>query len=183
MTTFLAYKEDEKFSLTLEAFGKELEENRAEIVKIAEKRAEDIVSPFAANVRKNIENRGSIMKILISKFRLATAALEAVEVLEKAKALTVPSIEVRLADIVYQKLRLEKAIRENDSRVSYWKAYYESVVAKWKFVEKAEFFGMSIKDMLVITYRNPYLGTYSEKETVMSCRYWVEQTDKIMIDY
>jgi hypothetical protein len=103
--------------------------------------------------------------------------------LEAARALTISSIGEQFSELVESRDRLEKAIHENDSRVSYWKAYYESVVAKWKFVEKEEFFGMSIKDMLVITYRNPYLGTYSEKETVMSCRYWVEQTDKIMIDY
>jgi len=183
MPTVLAYEEDKKFSQTVEAFVKEIEEKRAEIVKIAENRAEEIVSPFAAKVRQNIENRVSIMLYRISKFRLLTAALEAVEVLEAAKALTISSIGERFSELVESRDRLEEAIRENDSRLSYWKAYNESVVAKWKFVEKAEFFGMSIKDMLVIAYSNPYLGTYSEEETVMSCRYWVEQTDKIMIDY
>jgi hypothetical protein len=183
MPTVLAYEEDEKLVQIIADAVMKIEEERAETVKNAEKKAEEMVSPFAENVRKNIEKRGSIMKIHISKFRLVKAALEAVQVLEAAKALTISSIGERFSELAESRDRLEEAIRENDSRLSYWKAYNESVVAKWKFVEKAEFFGMSIKDMLVIAYSNPYLGTYSEEETVMSCRYWTEQTDKIMIDY
>ena len=182
MTTCLAYEEDEKLVQIIADAIMENEEGRAETVKIAEKRAEEMVSPFALNVRQNIEKRGSMLLIRISKMKLAAAALEAVEVLEAANALTVPSIDVRLADISFHRLRLEKAIRENDSRLSYWKTYYKSIVAKWNFVEIAEKCGMSIKDMLVITYKNPYLGTDSKEDAVMSCRYWTEQTE-IMIDY
>ena len=182
MTTVLSYEEDEKLAQTIADAVMKIEEERAETVKIAEKRAEEMVSPFALKVRKCIEKRGSMLLIRISKMKLAATALKAVEVLEAADALTVPSIGVRLADITFHRFRLEKAIRENDSRLSFWKTYYKSVVAKWKFVEMAEKCGMSIKDMLVITYKNPYLGTDSKEDAAKSCRYWTEQTE-IMIDY
>lgn len=180
MAAFIAYDEDTKLAKTLALEVKKLE---TENILNAEKKAEEIVSYAASKLRDHIAKKKSKIMINIWKNRLASDARNAVNVLEKANALTTPSIGVRLADIAFNMLRLEKAFRENESNLSYWKTYYESVVAKWKFVETAEKYGMNIKDIHLITFKNPYVGTHTEEEAEMSIRYWTDQTDKIMINY
>ena len=167
MTTFFADEKNAKFSLTNAEAVKKIEGAEAE--------AEEMRSRYALKVRQAIVKR-SPFSTKYWKARLSGVALEAAELLEAAGALTISSIWERLSDIAGAKLRMEKAILENDPRLSYWLTYYESVVGKWKFVEMAEMRGMSIKDMFVISFKNPYLLTYSEEDAAMSCRYWKEQT-------
>jgi hypothetical protein len=152
----------------------------AEAVKVAEQTADYIVSYDASMVRQLVEQNENPNKIKIWTMNLVDSAIKAVSVIEAASVLEIPSIDVRISDIAYQRKRWDRAIRENDYRVSYWKNFHDSIVAKWKFVEIAEKKGVSIRDMHIITYSNPYLGTTSEEDTIRSIAYWQEQIEKVL---
>jgi len=152
----------------------------AEAVKVAEQTADYIVSYDASMVRQLVEQNENPNKIKIWTKNLVNSAIQAVSLIEAASVLEIPSIDIRTSDIAYQRKRWDRAIRENDYRVSYWKNFHDSIVAKWKFVEIAEQKGMSIRDMHIITYSNPYMGTSSEEDTIKSTAYWQEQIEKVM---
>jgi hypothetical protein len=151
----------------------------AEAVKVAEQTANYIVSYDASMVRQLVEQNENPNKIKIWTQNLVDSAIKAVSVIEAASVLEVPSIDVRISHIANERKRWDQAISEN-KRISYWKKSHDSIVAKWKFVEIAEQKGMSIRDMHIITYSNPYMGTSSEEDTVKSTAYWQEQIEKVL---
>jgi len=151
----------------------------AEAVKVAEKTADLIVTYAASMIRQLVEQNGNKNLINYWKKELEDSAIQAVSVIEAVSPLEVPSIDVRIFHIANERKRWDRAISEN-KRISYWKNSHNSIVAKWKFVEIAEQKGMSIRDMHIITYSNPYIGTFSEEDTIKSTAYWQEQIEKVM---
>jgi len=181
MSTFIPShraKEAEKMMKKLEAAI--LDED---YITAADEKAEEIVSYSASKVRMLLAQKKYSILTMIWKDRLASDAIKAVEVLESANALIIPSIGMRLAQIALNRLYLEKSINNNNHRYSYWKAYYDSSVTKWKFIETAEKYGLSPKEILIIVFRNPYVNTYSEEDAEKSVIYWKEETDKLMINF